>query len=152
MEYREIIESKYAEAVKGIKGEWFTDTNEEWYAYIVSLPDPLQFTYLIVVLNNQVLNGGFHQYFVNGYGQFAQKTIIALEAIGASQKAGLLNAALEIVNLYSDDDNVFRKKLLQKNIPELFIEDDLFEPLDQLDTAYYENEEDIVSLLGKYLS
>jgi hypothetical protein len=152
MTNQEIIEKKYLEAVKGIKEEWFTEVTAEWYNYIIELPEDLLTTYLVIVLHNQVFNGGFHQYFVNGYGQFASETIEALERIGASKKAGYLKNAFEIVNSENDIDVVFREKLLSREIKELFIEDDLFDPLDELDTQYYnEEKESIEDLLANYL-
>ena len=153
MSYTALIEEKYAEAVKGIKDEWFTEPNTKWHEYVIELPIQLQICYLIVVFHNQIFNGGFHQYFVNGYGQFAKETINALQTIGAVKKADLLEEALKIVNFENYSDYTFRKNLFEKQIPQLFSKDDLFEPLDNLDNNYYTVEdEDIESLLGSYLS
>lgn len=152
MNNSEIIEKKYAEAVQGIKEEWFQKTNPRWYDYVISLPDTLRITYLIVILHNQVCNGGFHQYFVNGYGQFAGETVKALIDIGAFKKSNLLKEALSIVNSPNHSDRVFREKLLKKEIDALFVDDDLYDPLDNLDSKYYEtNDEDTYQLLGDYL-
>ncbi|WP_347066691.1 DUF4375 domain-containing protein [Flavobacterium sp. WV_118_3] len=154
MSYTKLIEEKYAEAVKGIKEkeEWSNEPNTKWYKYIIGLPVQLQICYLIVVFHNQIFNGGFHQYFVNGYGQFAKETIDALKTIGALKKAELLEEALKIVNSESYSDETFRKKLLGKQISQLFSKDDLFESLDNLDNIYYTDEnEDIERLLGNYL-
>lgn len=116
------------------------------------MPLHLQITYLITVLHNQVLNGGFHQYFVNGYGQFAYETVKALEAIGALKRANLLQCAITEVNNDGLDNKFFRKALLEKTIDRLFIGDDLFEPLSKLDDSYYEiDDEDISQLLSNYL-
>lgn len=152
MSNSEIIEEKYAEAVKGIKEEWFTTIDSKWYNYIIGLPFHLQFTYLVVVFYNQIFNGGFHQFFVNGYGQFSKETINVLITIGALNKAKLLKEALNIVNAENNTDPVFRKKLLEKEIKSLFIDDYLFEPLDKLDVQYYAIEnEDLEQLLCDYL-
>lgn len=152
MSNSEIIEKKYAESVMGIKEEWFNTVSTKWYDYVIGLPIHLQTIYLIVVFHSQIFNGGFHQYFVNGYGQFAKETINALKIIGAFKKAELLEQALRIVNLENYSDEIFRKKLLEKQIPQLFSKDDLFEPLDNLDNIYYtDDKEDIEQLLGNYL-
>ena len=148
----DIVEKKYAEAVQGIKEEWFENANNKWYDYIVELPIQLRNTYLVVILHNQVFNGGFHQYFVNGYGQFAKVTINALIEIGAIQKAELLAEAFDIVNVENNAYEVFRNKLLKKEIKALFVRDDLSDSLDKLDSVYYENDvDDINQLLGRYL-
>lgn len=152
MKNTELIEKIYTEAVKGIREDWLNESDERWYDHIIGLPIQLQICYLVVVLHNQVLNGGFHQYFVNGYGQFAKETINALKTIGASKKAELLDEALKFVNSDNYLDEVFRKKLLKKQIPQLFSKDDLFEHLDGLDDIYYADQnEDLEQLLGSYL-
>lgn len=148
----EIIQEKYAESIIGMKEEWFNTVSTKWYDYVIGLPIHLRITYLIVVFHNQIFNGGFHQYFVNGYGQFAKETVNALKKIGAFEKAELLEQALKVANLDDYSDSNFRNKLLEKQIPQLFHKDDLFEPLDNLDNIYYDNEkEDIEQLLGNYL-
>jgi len=152
MSNAKLIEEKYAEAVRGINEELFSEPNTRWYDYVIRLSMQLQTCYLVVVFHNQIFNGGFHQYFVNGYGQFAKETINALKTIGASKKAELLEEALKIVNSENYSDKIFRKKLLEKQIPQLFSKDDLFEPLDNLDNLYYTDEnDDIEQLLGNYL-
>lgn len=147
----EIIKEKYAEAVKGIMEDFFEEVDTKWYSYVIGLPQQLQVVYLVVVLDNQVFNGGFHQYFANGYRQFARETVDALTSIGATQKAALLKEALRLVNSENDPDEIFRQKLLEKIIPQLFLEDDLFGPLDSLDSLYYADEEEVIRLLGDYL-
>jgi hypothetical protein len=148
----DIINQVYAEAVKGLKAEWFEDASTKWYDYIVSLPINLKLTYLVIVLENQVYNGGLHQYFVNGYGQFVEETIEALVRIGATMKAELLAKAYDLVNDAHLPLPIFRERLLKGDIDALFVGDELFEPLDKLDTQYYSDEaEDVVQLLANYL-
>jgi hypothetical protein len=48
---------------------------------------------LIVWLDLEVDNGGFHQFFNNSAGDMAADTIIALETIGAVQTANILQRA-----------------------------------------------------------
>jgi hypothetical protein len=152
MSNSEIIERSFTQAVEGIKEDWFSRPNTKWYDYIVRLPLHLQTAYLVIVLHNQVFNGGFHQYFVNGYGQFAKETIDALINIKSFTKADLLKKALACVNVESFDDSTFREKLLTRDLSSLFIGDDLFDPLGKLDEQYYANDaEDIEQLLGAYL-
>jgi hypothetical protein len=152
MKNSELIEKTYLEAVKGINEDWFIKNNTKWYDYVVNLPINLRVTYLVVVFHNEVYNGGFHQYFVNGYGQFVKETIAALSEIDASQRSKLLGEAYKIVNKINLDDEDFRKQLLNKELKYLFLGDELFEPLEELDNSYYniENEE-IEELLGSYL-
>jgi hypothetical protein len=150
-----IVQKAYSEAVKGIKDEWLIEEDVEWYNYVVSLPIPLQTTYMVVVLYNQVFNGGFHQYFANHYGQFAAKTIEALTRIKANKKAGLLKQALEFVNSDHDTDEIFRKRLMDNDLPSLDFkedEEDAFDLLEELDDEYVElEEEELLELLAAYL-
>lgn len=153
MNNQELIEKTYLESTRGIKEDWFVSDVPHWYSYVINLPKHLQVTYLTVVLENQVLNGGFHQYFANSYGQFAKETIDALIEIGAFKKSNLLDKALNIVQDESMSDEEFRKELVNKTLKKLFKYDDLFDPLEELDDIYYDMEdEDIADLLGNYLN
>lgn len=151
----QIIQQYFEKATLGIKNEWLISdhANDSWYEYIVNLDLKPKVAYMLLIFHNQVYNGGFHQYFVNGYGQFAKETVECLNKIGAIKKAQLLQQALDIVNYEKNSDIMFRKKLLKKSIKALFIEDVLFESLDKLDFEYYslDEVEDIESLLGNYL-
>lgn len=152
MNNQEIIERNYAEAVKGLKDEWFSSYSPQWYEYVIGLPAHLLNTYLTVLVDNQVYNGGFDQYFVNGYGQFAIETIQALQEIGAIRKADLLRKAYERINIDGEENSVFRQRILNKKVESLFTDNDLNKFLNELDNEYYEtDQEDIEQLLGNYL-
>lgn len=149
---KKVLEEKYAEATKGIKEDWLNEPSTKWYNYVLDLPIQLRTCYLVVVFHSQIFNGGFHQYFLNRYGQFAKETIEALKRVGAFEKATLLEQALLFVNSEDDSDEIFRTKLITQRIPQLFANDDLFEPLDSLESIYYSDEnEDIEHLLLHYL-
>ncbi|MGC4040330.1 MAG: DUF4375 domain-containing protein [Flavobacterium sp.] len=147
-----LIDKTYQAAVRGLKEEWFNNPSLNWFNYIQNLSSQEKTTYCIVVLDNQVFNGGFHQYFSNGYGQFASSTIKALKNIGAVKKANLLNEALQIVNPKNIEDREFALNLLKFEIDPLFKEDTLFEPLEKLDDQYENHsEEDLQILLENFL-
>ncbi len=149
---KKLIEKVFLEATKGLRKEWFTTDQPYWYSYIVNLNLPLQVTYLTVLLESQVYNGGFHHYFCNGYGQFALETIDALIELNAYKKSGLLNRALSIVKYENISDGDFRNKLINKTLTKLFEGEDLFEPLGKLDDQYYRTaDEDIMILLERFL-
>ncbi|MXS71927.1 DUF4375 domain-containing protein [Flavobacteriaceae bacterium W22] len=153
MSNQKLIEKTYLAATKGIKEDWFFSDIPYWYSYVINLSNDQQITYLTSILENQVLNGGFHQYFTNSYGQFSKETIDALIEIGAFKKSNLLDKALKIVQDKNMPDVEFRKGLMNKTLKQLFIDDDLFDPLEELDDIYYNIEdEDIADLLGKYLN
>ncbi|WP_430906561.1 DMP19 family protein [Maribacter sp. 2-571] len=147
-----IVEKAYREAVEGIKEEWLDSLNPRWYEYIMGLPIKSKVTYMVVVLHDQVINGGFHQYFCNaGYGQFALKTISCLEEINALNKAKLLRQAYDTVNSSKISDELFIADLINQRINNLFDGDDLYEPLGVLDEKFYDSSEEIEPLLIDFL-
>ncbi|MDQ1162555.1 hypothetical protein QE422_002923 [Chryseobacterium sp. SORGH_AS 447] len=149
---RTLIEKYYLQSTKDLKDDWFDSDMPYWYSHIVNLPKHLQATYLTVLVESQVFNGGFDQYFVNGYGQFAKETIDALIEIGAFKKSNLLENAFNLVKDDNLSDEEFRKQLLNKNLKRLFREDILDEPLRKLDDIYYNIEdENVEDLLADYL-
>ena len=108
---------------------------------------------MIEIFNSQVINGGFDQYFVNGYGQFSSLTITALVKIHAAKKAELLSESLRIVNVQKYDEETFKHKLITKDIDELFEDDEIARKLSRLNENYDEMEdEELEVLLTSYLS
>lgn len=101
---------------------------------------------LIYVLEAQVNNGGFHQFFFNSSGYYTRETIDALERIGADITATLLKRAVAIAypSGFPDDPNLHDQRL-----------DDFEEisgPLDELDTRFYEYEDDLIALMNAFLA
>lgn len=68
------INKYYKQSVVGITAEILNDC-DRWYNCLKEKPDYLQAVYTYVILYQQVYNGGFHQYFANGYGLFGELTI-----------------------------------------------------------------------------
>lgn len=147
-----LVDFYYSNAVKGIKEEWLANLNENWYNYISSLPEKEKVTYHIAILDEEVANGGFNQYFINGYGQFAKDTISSLKSIKANKSALILEKAYELINKEKLNDKTFRHKLLSNNIEELYdYANDLNNSLNKLDDQYSEYEDNIAVLLVDYL-
>jgi hypothetical protein len=111
----ELINTYYKEAVKGINENTLKDENT-WYQYVVNLPEHLAIIYTIAIFDSQVINGGLHQYFLNGYGQFASITIENLKKIKAFKIANILSKALLEINNENLDANIFRKKVFNKQV------------------------------------
>ena len=146
-----LIEQQYTKAASEIQEDWFEPLTTKWYDYVTGLPEELQITYTVVILHNQVLNGGFHQYFLNGYGQFAYITIRNLDKIKAKDASKNLEAALDIVNRDNLSESQFRAKLLRGEISILFDSDELFIALENLDDGYYDTSDEVIDLLNTYL-
>ncbi len=95
------LNQTYFQIASGIKGDWLNGKSYHlWYDYITGSSDEVaKDVYLVVILEKQVVNGGFHQYFSNRYGQFSYDTLESLERIGAELMENLLVKAIEVVNI-----------------------------------------------------
>src|SRR5688572_17091767 len=51
---------------------------------------------LVLILETEWANGGFHQFFVNPYGDHWKETLVPLERVGASRIRALFQSALAI--------------------------------------------------------
>jgi hypothetical protein len=102
-----------------------------------------QVVYTVTLLNWQVENGGFHQYFFNSYGQFAYLTIKNLKLIRASQRADLLDAATHLVNGEYLIEDTFRHLIFNRELSKIVDFDQiLFNKLNDLDDKYYNMEDE----------
>ena len=99
---------------------------------------------LVKELEDQVNNGGFHQFFFNSSGDRTAETISALDAIGAHAVAGLLkHAAGMFPGGFPPKDRQARIQILRTYFPKT----DEFRDLDDEFFAY---PDDIASLLANY--
>jgi len=64
MDREELINEAFQKAILGFNDQILNDQGN-WYNYVISMPKKLQVVYTIGVLNQQVLNGRFEQYFFN---------------------------------------------------------------------------------------
>jgi hypothetical protein len=61
---------------------------------VAGLPPAVRAIYTTTVLENEVVNGGFNQYFWNSSGQLAFMALEGLDLIGATGHAAILGAAI----------------------------------------------------------
>jgi hypothetical protein len=151
MENSKIADNYYKEAVRELNENTLLESNI-WYSYVIHLPEYLQVIYTIATLHQQVMNGGFHQYFFNPYGQFAYLTLDHLNSIKAFESAELLEEALEEVNIDGYEDVEFRNKIFTRSFTKIAdFDDDLFDFLHKLDIKYYGLNENLEDLFVNYL-
>ena len=62
---------------------------------LAALSPHARIVYLAEVLDGEVLNGGFSQFFSNSSGNHAHETLAALHELGATRAAGLLQRAID---------------------------------------------------------
>ena len=129
--------------------EYVAECVEPWIdKYINGGPSTLQHREAIGLgvwmLEAEVNNGGFHQYYSNSRGRLAEFTVHALLEIGAPDTASLLHAAnLDIPAFPLPEDRSERFALLDQ-----VAETARFSALE---TEFYQQREDRIALLAKYL-
>lgn len=150
MENQEITSEYYKKAVVGIDESLLQDMNQ-WYDYVINLPEKLQVAYTVILFHQQVYNGGFHQYFFNSYGQFGYLTLENLRLIKANKAADLLSKALDQVNDKGYSNYEFRDNIFNRRLETIANFDErLSDSLSRLDDEYYSLDEDLEQLLVKY--
>lgn len=117
-----------------------------WFERFPKLPRETLTFFYVLFADDQINNGGFAQYFCNGYGKYAEDTVVAYKSIGAVKKAALLATVMasfpdgkypRTVDEYSD--------LLEKKADELaFLNEDL-------EKGYYNSSENIQELMISYI-
>ncbi len=151
MSVEEVVDFYWKQAVSEMDENMFNDA-DVWYSHVVNLPEKLQATYTIGILNQQVLNGGLHQYFLNSYGQFGYLTLEHLSSIKAYKISALLEKALMEVNSEHHDFNEFRYLIFNRRLSKVVnFDDKLFETLNNIDTEYYACVEEMEDRWAEYL-
>ncbi len=112
-----------------------------------ALNEKEQAIYSIWWLEAEVNNGGFHQYFWNSAGDYADTTLKSLGNIGALKTASLLEQAIEVAfggSLPSSRED--RQNQLE-------VDGDIkMEKLGELDFLFYEYSENFYEMLDNYVS
>jgi hypothetical protein len=126
---------------------------KKWKEIVSGLAKSVQLVYRIGILNMQVMNGGFLQYFDNRYGIFAYQTLDDLKLVGAIETEKILAQALLIINPNDyKNDRFFDYIFLHKYNPDWERIADTFDE-QQLDNKYYEldRKENLELLIAAYL-
>jgi len=95
---------------------------------------------LVQDLEDEVNNGGFHQYFFNSAGDNALDAVLALEHMGATYTANILRAAIAMFpNGFLGHSRDERLELLWAMAPETT-------EFENLDAQFFEYNEDLAKL------
>jgi hypothetical protein len=117
-------------------------TDEE----IAALPDDKLMIYAIGLLEAEINNGGFYQYFDNTEGTLSAQTLHFLEQIKAPVASKLLRKAIEIFSpMPAADEDAWYEKLDE-------VDEKHRDTLDNLDEEYYEQVENLAALTISYLT
>jgi uncharacterized protein YdiU (UPF0061 family) len=147
----EKVQELYLRAVQGLNSSMLEYPESlDWYWHIDNLPETLKTVYLATVVENQVMNGGFEQYYDNDYGIFAEETLKGLKKIGAELTHELLKTSLDILKKHNKTQSDLFEFITESKY---WDNKEIEQVLDRLDDQYYnlEDKEDLTELLGNYL-
>ena len=96
------------------------------------------------LLETEVNNGGFDQYYFNSRGTLAIETVEALKKIGAVETAGLLEAANSDIPKFPLPDNRDERSKILDQVTD-------YSRFGALEREFYQENENRISLLAQYL-
>jgi hypothetical protein len=131
---RQAFYQRYVEIVSN------TDTDR-----FAELEEAVRHIYAIGLLQGEVSDGGFSQYFWNTDGQLAAATLEILKRIGAKECASLLHRAIKLYGPPPTDDLDEWYDRLEK------AESEHQATLEELDGGFYESIDDLPVLVMNYL-
>ena len=102
--------------------------------------------YVVGLLEGEVNNGGFSQYFWNTEGQHAQVTVDVLKRVGAKETASLLRRAMKLYGTPPSDDLDEWYDRLER------VDSEHEDVLAELDEHFYEGVDDLPVLVMKHLN
>jgi len=94
------------------------------------------------MLEGQVNNGGFNQYFFNSSGEYAHETLNGLKEINAPKMANILNEAIEVFPIAPIPKDTEKRRTLMEDLPE-----NISDRWDMLDHNFYEYPENLAELV-----
>lgn len=110
-----------------------------------ALSGPERVFYVGQVLEAEVNNGGFSQFFYNSSGDFAGELVVVFQTIGAVKTAQLCQRAVDALGETAFADWSERQKLLAE------VDDETEEILGACDDTFYDYEEDLAALNQAYV-
>ncbi len=113
------------------------------------LPTGMQSIYVTLILQGEVDNGGFNQYFWNTSGSLAVEAVAGLRLIGAAPHADITERAIAVY----EQEREAMSKYRDRGTIEAFSESNEHTGLTELDEAFYaaDEAESIASLRIRYI-
>ncbi len=103
--------------------------DDSWDAFLLKLDVAPRDAVVIGKFNYQVENGGFHQWFDNGYGEKAETLLSALSNVGTGLATEVLKLVEQALKVYENRDT--------DEDEEADYDDGYRAELNKLDSAYY---------------
>ncbi|ESU25214.1 hypothetical protein FSS13T_18560 [Flavobacterium saliperosum S13] len=98
------------------------------------------------ILEGQVNNGGFDQFFFNSSGDYTYEVLEAYENIGAYKTANLISEAINAFPKLPVSKDTETRRITMQDLSE-----EISEKWNQLDDKFYEYEENIMNYLIEYI-
>jgi len=106
-------------------------------------------SYTLNVLNAQISNGGFNQFFYNGYGEDIPKLLEYLSEIKAHKHLDILEKAIAIYN--AEKQNLELQNLYSSKTLETFSASYKLTNLNDLDDEWYNIEQELFDSIVRYI-
>ncbi len=126
---------RFVEIVTNVDSDRFTELEPE-----------ARDIYVVGLLEGEVNNGGFSQYFWNTEGQHAAVTVDVLKRVGAKETASLLRRAMKLYGAPPSDDLDEWYDRLER------VDSEHEETLAELDEHFYEGADDLPVLVMKHFT
>jgi hypothetical protein len=107
---RSIDDSKLEQAIADFVIHKIGDRFGRYYEIVTSMPPSIQAIFATWILEAEVDNGGFNQYFWNISGELADEALAGLLSIGAPRHATALSGAMERVLAEGETWAIFRRR------------------------------------------
>jgi hypothetical protein len=137
-----IADDKLEQAVIDYASHKIGDDYEHERQIVASLPPGVRALYITWLVEAEVNNGGFNQYYWNSTGQFSADAVGAFEFFAASKHAALMRDANKIQALEADRMQKFK----ERGSPDAFSESYKETQLGPLDDRFYGIDEDLSAL------
>jgi hypothetical protein len=137
------LESRLFEAIS----QRIESDSRELVESVRKLPKGQRMHYVTYVLENEVHNGGFDQFFTNSSGSYARMAVPSLDLIGAKKHAKLMRRAIAAYARQEPDQKVFKVDKTVKKYLETYKDADL----GKLNSEFYEMADQLSKLRIKYI-
>ena len=123
------------------------DDDEHEDEIVRSLPKGLQYIYATWLLEAEIDNGGFNQYFYNSWSEYQKEALEGFERMGAKEYARLLSEAIAI----HDKEKGMHDKVKEEGTIEALFDSYSETELTKLDQKFYSCTEDLSGLRIDYI-
>ena len=123
--------------------------DESEFSVISKMHPGFQMIYSTCLLESEVNNGGFNQFFINSSGKFAEMALQSLKLLGATDFYSIFQKAIEIFE--AEKRNLELQDLYSQRTAQAFSESYQITKLDECDNEFYSLGDLLSELRLKYV-